>query len=201
MLFNRKMRGKIPYLRMSHMYDQEVFDRDAEQKAKTKSYANALRGARPSMIAVGDQVLMKQDKYNKLTTHFNAVQHTVTIGIISVVYVTVWIKIKFYVSKRSNCRLLGPGEERNIFFAIGIVTVVFVGTWLPFNIMNLMANFHHSLITALSFDVIFLIKLLHYSNSFINPIVYTLKIPEFRKSVYGLFVKDDWPNKTRETRV
>ena len=73
------MRGKIPDLSMSHVYDQEVFDRDSEQKAKTKSYADALRGSRPSMIAVGDQVLIKQDKHNKLITpYFNAVPHTVT---------------------------------------------------------------------------------------------------------------------------
>lgn len=129
-----------------------------------------------------------------------------SVGIISVVYVTVWIKIKFFVSKRSNTKLLGPGEEKNIFFAIGIVTVVFVCTWLPFNIMNLMANFHQSVISDLPNDSIYFVKFLHYCNSFINPIVYTLKIPEFRRSIYRLFRvqsgSHDCPRAlTRETRV
>ena len=77
LLFNRKMKGKIPDLSMSHVYDQEVFDRDAEQKATTKAYADTRRAARPSTIDVGDQVLVKQDKHNKLTTTFNPVPHTV----------------------------------------------------------------------------------------------------------------------------
>ncbi|XP_020903949.1 tachykinin-like peptides receptor 86C [Exaiptasia diaphana] len=128
-----------------------------------------------------------------------------SVGIISVVYVTVWIKIKFFVSKRSNAKLLGPGEEKNIFFAIGIVTVVFVCTWLPFNIMNLMANFHHKVISDLPYDSIYFVKFLHYCNSFINPVVYTLKIPEFRRSIYRLFhvqSSHSCPRGlTRETRV
>ncbi|XP_031562749.1 adenosine receptor A2b-like [Actinia tenebrosa] len=124
-----------------------------------------------------------------------------SVGIIIVVYVAVWIKIKFFLHKRS--RLLGPGEERNIFIALGIVTVVFVVTWLPFNIMNLIANFHVSLLKNLSFNVIFFVKLLHYSNSAINPIVYSLKIPEFRRSCISLFTKTehDYLLKTRETRL
>lgn len=124
-----------------------------------------------------------------------------SVGIICVVYIAVWIKIKFFLHKRS--RLLGPSEERNIFIALGIVTVVFVITWLPFNILNLIANFHFSLLGGLSFNVVFFIKLLHYSNSAINPIVYSLKIPEFRKSAIALFTKSehDYLLKTRETRV
>lgn len=129
-----------------------------------------------------------------------------SVAIISIVYVTVWIKIKFVVNKRTNTKLLGPGEERNIFFAIGIVTVVFVCTWLPFNIMNLMVNFHHSIINNLPYDITYFVKFLHYSNSFVNPIVYTLKIPEFRRSVYRLFRINgnyNWPRtvNSRETRV
>lgn len=110
-----------------------------------------------------------------------------SVAIICIVYVTVWLRIKFFVNKRTNTKLLGPSEEKNIFFAIGIVTGVFICTWLPFNIMNLMANFRTELVSSLPYDVTYFVKFLHYSNSFVNPIVYTLKIPEFRRSVYGLF--------------
>jgi hypothetical protein len=126
-----------------------------------------------------------------------------SVGIICVVYIAVWVKIKFFLHNRS--RLLRPGEEMNIFIALGIVTVVFVCTWLPFNIMNIIANFHGSALRGLSYDLVFFIKLLHYSNSFVNPIVYSLKIPEFRKSAISLFTKTEhdyyYTNKTRETRV
>lgn len=128
-----------------------------------------------------------------------------SVAIISIVYVTVWARIKFFVNKRTNTKLLGPSEEKNIFFAIGIVTGVFICTWLPFNIMNLMVNFHHNLVSSLPYDVTYFVKFLHYCNSFVNPIVYTLKIPEFRRSVYGLFRcsnKNDWKRAySRETRL
>lgn len=71
LLFNRKVRGKIPDLRIEHVYDQEVHDRDAEQKAKTKDYADTQRSASHSSVEIGDEVLVQQDKTNKLSTAFN----------------------------------------------------------------------------------------------------------------------------------
>ena len=49
----------------------EVHDRDAEQKAKSKAYADIHRRASPSSIELGDEVLVQQDKTNKLSTVFN----------------------------------------------------------------------------------------------------------------------------------
>ena len=53
--------------------DQEVRDRDSEQKSKSRGYADERRGARHSDIAVGDTVLMKRDtKENKLvSSHYS----------------------------------------------------------------------------------------------------------------------------------
>ena len=45
-------------------------DRDAEQKAKTKAYADDRRGAQYSELIVGDEVLVRQEKTNKLSTPF-----------------------------------------------------------------------------------------------------------------------------------
>ena len=71
LLFNRKVKWKIPDLSNDHAYDHEVHDRDAEQKAKSKAYADIHRGASPSSIELGDEVLVQQDKTNKLSTAFN----------------------------------------------------------------------------------------------------------------------------------
>ena len=71
LLFNRKFRGKIPDLSIDHAYDHELHDRDAEQKAKTKDYADTQRRASHSNVEAGDEVLVKQDKTNKLSTAFN----------------------------------------------------------------------------------------------------------------------------------
>ena len=71
LLFNRKFRGKIPDLSIDHAYDHELHDRDAEQKAKTKDYADTQHRASHSNVEAGDEVLVKQDKTNKLSTAFN----------------------------------------------------------------------------------------------------------------------------------
>jgi len=78
LLFGRKMRTKIPDIaeRELHMNIQ-VRDRDAEQKGKSKLYADERRGAKYSEVTVGDQVLLRQEKQNKLTTPFNPTPHTV----------------------------------------------------------------------------------------------------------------------------
>ena len=59
LLFNRKFRGKIPDLSIDHAYDHELHDRDAEQKAKTKDYADTQRRASHSNDEAGDEVRTK----------------------------------------------------------------------------------------------------------------------------------------------
>ncbi|KAJ8389700.1 hypothetical protein AAFF_G00114060 [Aldrovandia affinis] len=76
LLFNRKMRGKLPDISTAQA-DLEVRDRDAEQKGKSKIYADERRGAKYSDVDIGDTVLVKQEKTDKLTTPFNTTPHKV----------------------------------------------------------------------------------------------------------------------------
>lgn len=76
LLFNRKMRGKLPELHPTFI-DFEVRDRDAEQKQQHKLYADDRRNAEYSEVAVGDKVLLKQEKVDKFSTNFNKTPHTV----------------------------------------------------------------------------------------------------------------------------
>ena len=76
LLFGRKIRTKLPELSDVHV-EQGVCDRDGEQKSKSKSYADSRRGARPSEVLPGDQVLVQQEKRDKLSTWFNPTPYTV----------------------------------------------------------------------------------------------------------------------------
>ena len=66
LLFHRKLSGKIPETSFilndvdndANIYDRGVRDRGAEQKTKSKIYTDNRRGARPSEIAISDQVLV-----------------------------------------------------------------------------------------------------------------------------------------------
>ncbi|KAJ8378529.1 hypothetical protein AAFF_G00239120 [Aldrovandia affinis] len=70
------MRGKLPDISTAQA-DLEVRDRDAEQKGKSKIYADERRGAKYSDVDIGDTVLVKQEKTDKLTTPFNTTPHKV----------------------------------------------------------------------------------------------------------------------------
>ena len=71
MLFGRKVRTKIPEFTLRSVEnDQDVRDRDSEEKGKAKLYADSRRNARESDIQVGDSVLLKCDRVTKLDTPF-----------------------------------------------------------------------------------------------------------------------------------
>ena len=53
------------------MPGEEVRERDWSSKLKGKAYADLKRGATPKSIRVGDTVLLKAEKTNKLSTNFN----------------------------------------------------------------------------------------------------------------------------------
>ena len=72
LLFGRKIRTKLPELSDVHV-EQEVRDRDNEQKSKSKAYADMQRNARYSEVLPGDQVLVQQERENKLTTRYTVV--------------------------------------------------------------------------------------------------------------------------------
>jgi hypothetical protein len=77
LLFGRKLRGKLPDLSARGGYDLDVRDRDAEQKGRSKLYADERRGAKPSEVDVGDKILLKADKVNKFSTTFQPTPYTV----------------------------------------------------------------------------------------------------------------------------
>ena len=85
LLFRLKLRGKIPETSFilndvetdTNIYDRDVRDRDAEQRTKSKIYTDHRRGAKPSEIAIGDQVLVQQEKTHKLSTNFNPIPYQV----------------------------------------------------------------------------------------------------------------------------
>ena len=78
LLFNRKIRTKMPMLKERPASgNDELRDKDAENKGKAKLYQDEKRNAKPSNITLGDKVLVKQDKRDKLTTTFNETPHEV----------------------------------------------------------------------------------------------------------------------------
>ena len=71
-MFNRNIRGKLPTLPSKLIVDRhkEACFNDQKKEQYNKEYSDVNRRVKASDIAVGDFVLVKQPKKNKLTTRF-----------------------------------------------------------------------------------------------------------------------------------
>ena len=81
LLFNRPIRGKLPVLQnRSKVIDrhQEARDNQEANKRKNRYYANQRRHAKQSNFQVGDTVLVKRPKANKLSTNFDPSPYEIT---------------------------------------------------------------------------------------------------------------------------
>ena len=95
--------------------------------------------------------------------------------VMCVAYFVIWRKQKSPICNHNN--VIREAKLANTLF---FITGASVFTWLPFQILILLvnlqitANFSHLQMT------IFIIRVLQYSNSFVNVIIYPLRIPEFK---------------------
>ena len=101
--------------------------------------------------------------------------------IICISYVAILTKV------RGGTQPQGHGltqSNRKLTISLLMLTVVSLVTWIPFVIYTAMTVFNTKFLPDLT-EVYFL-KLLHYVNSLVNPVIYALRIPKFRKAAIDL---------------
>lgn len=78
LMFNRKIRDKIPFIDEPTELDESVRDKDKEMKEKGREYGDMRRNAKSIDIREGDEVVVKRmEKKNKLQSNFEPIVHTV----------------------------------------------------------------------------------------------------------------------------
>ena len=116
--------------------------------------------------------------------------------VICVAYVLIWVKVTLHKEDAPRRGSKYPeqleqhkrrAQEKNLVTTLLILTLVFVLTWVPFYILNIVVFFHAEWAIHIPFEAFCFIKLLHYSNSCANPIVYSIRIPRFARSLLGFF--------------
>ena len=101
--------------------------------------------------------------------------------VMCVAYYVIWKKQKSPVCNHNN--VIREAKLANTLF---LITGASVFTWLPFQIINILVSLHvfpsfsHLQLT------VFIIRVLQYSNSFVNVIIYPLRIPEFKNFLLHL---------------
>ena len=72
LMFGREMRSKLPELRReAPITNEEIRDRDWARKLTQKDYVDTKRHAVESQVEVGDQVLLRNTKINKLSPNYD----------------------------------------------------------------------------------------------------------------------------------
>jgi hypothetical protein len=70
-LFGRKINTKLPDLTIKSPTHNTIRKKDKDRKLKMKTHFENKHCVKPSQFKVGDSVLVKQEKKDKLTTPFN----------------------------------------------------------------------------------------------------------------------------------
>ena len=111
--------------------------------------------------------------------------------VICLAYVGIWIKVRQRMHEKTKRSL---EKDKRLAWTLFLVTAIFVLTWLPFQVMNIVTPFvcKNGCFTKDFLNLVYLTKMLQYTNSFINPIIYTFKMPDFRRVLLALFGRNSY---------
>jgi len=116
--------------------------------------------------------------------YFLLVSFAIALSIICMSYVVIWFRMKFRFARRdSNKR--STVQDRRLAMMLFTVTVVFVFTWMPFQIINIVTFFCERC-RNMPHEVVYFAKFLHYGNSCVNPIIYSFLVPDFKRTMFKI---------------
>lgn len=134
------------------------------------------------------------DEATNITT---AVFFFVCLIVICLAYIGIWIKVIQRMHEKTKKTL---EKDKRLATTLFLVTAIFIVTWLPFQAFNFFApELCPAGCSKEVFILAYLTKLLQYTNSFINPIIYTFKMPDFRRVFLALFGRKSYGVSTRAT--
>ena len=116
--------------------------------------------------------------------YFMLVSFSAALFITCISYAMIGIKMKFRF-QRKEMHKKSTEQDRRLAIMLFTVTILFVLTWLPFQIVNVV-NFFCEPCRNMPRQVVYSTKFLHYGNSFVNPIIYSFLVPEFRKTLFKI---------------
>ena len=80
----------------------------------------------------------------------------------------------------------GASRNRRLTKTLLLVSILALLCWLPIIILNILIYITK---TSISWEFYYIVNILNYSNSFVNPIVYVFRIPEFQQALRSCCTK------------
>ena len=109
--------------------------------------------------------------------------NTICLSIICISYASIFVKVRY---SSQGLHLSASTIERKLTVTLFIVTFLSLVLWLPYIVNRLlMEASNYSIMLPFSLQLFFAFSF--HINSFINPILYLIKIPGFRRAFIGLF--------------
>ena len=109
--------------------------------------------------------------------------NTICLSVICISYASIFVKVRY---SSQGLHSNASTRERKLTATLFTVTFLSLVLWLPYVVNRLLleaSNF--SIMPPLRLD--FFLVFLFHTNSFINPILYLIKIPGFRRALIALF--------------
>ena len=138
------------------------------------------------LVSTGAVVLdqfKRRSHYFYLWNSFNLI----CLLIISVSYMSIVIKVRCGAQPHRHG---AASRERKLTMTLFIVTFVSLLTWLPFVIISFI-YFATNIFSSVSIITLnwlnIVLKVLSDANSLVNPILYTARMPDFRRTLVALF--------------
>ena len=103
-------------------------------------------------------------------------------------YTSILFKFRFGAHPQRHCA--APLRQRKLTVTLFITTLVSLLLWLPYSIYLLVdwsTDISNSLSFKERFDLIYSLHFLSFANSLVNPILYTIRMPDFKKALLSLF--------------
>ena len=108
----------------------------------------------------------------------------ISVVVILTSYAILWFKVHFRELDGRARR-----HDNKLAKTLSLVTGVFLLTWLPFQLLLFIIHFCKTCPFP-SVNLICFIKLLQFSNSFVNTAIYSFKMPEFRQAITQIFKRN-----------
>ena len=103
-------------------------------------------------------------------------------------YTSILFKFRFGAHPQRHCA--AALRQRKLTVTLFITTLVSLLLWLPYNIC-LLVDWSTDILNSLSFkehfNLYYSLHFLFYANSLVNPILYTIRMPDFKKALLSLF--------------
>ena len=129
-------------------------------------------------------------EYFLMTSHHLLASYCCLCLIVTFVsYTSILFKFRFGAHPQRHCA--AALRQRKLTVTLFITTLLSLLLWLPFTIFLFVglsdADIFNSLSTREFFRLVCLLNFLHYANSLVNPILYTIRMPDFKKALLSLF--------------